>query len=182
MGSRLPHQAEDAEAKIYRAPLLDDAHEKISVEQGRGRSLRLEHRQESLEAALTELLGGEALTLRLRPDDRPKRHGAENSAERISIQAGRLSRRAETWSSSKAAGLKEVLSMPVMDPEARALMHELALPLDPPRRDAFLAAITERLEASPAIGPGAVMAARRELQRQYFDAPNLHDGQTGRRV
>ena len=69
-----------------------------------------------------------------------------------------------------------------MDAEARALMLELALPIDPPRREAFLAAVTERLEASPAIGPGAVMTAGRELQRQYFDAPNLHGGQTGRRV
>jgi hypothetical protein len=48
--------------------------------------------------------------------------------------------------------------MPI-DSEARALMLELSLPLDPPRRDAFLAAVTERLEASPAIGPGVVMAA-----------------------
>jgi hypothetical protein len=72
--------------------------------------------------------------------------------------------------------------MPMMDTEARALMLELALPIDPPRRDAFLAAVTERLEASPVSGPGAVMAAGRELQRQFFDAPNLHGGQTGRRV
>ena len=69
-----------------------------------------------------------------------------------------------------------------MDSEARALLHELALPIDPPRRDAFLAAVTERLEASPAIGPGAVMAAGRELQSRFFDAPNLHGGQTGRRI
>jgi hypothetical protein len=69
-----------------------------------------------------------------------------------------------------------------MDSEARALMLELALPIDPPRREAFLAAVTERLESSPVIGPGVVMAAGREVQRQYFDAPNLHGGQTGRRV
>jgi hypothetical protein len=69
-----------------------------------------------------------------------------------------------------------------MDFEARALALELALPIDPPRREAFLAAISERLEASPVSGPGVVMAAGRELQRQYFDAPNLHGGQTGRRV
>jgi hypothetical protein len=69
-----------------------------------------------------------------------------------------------------------------MDTEARALMHELALPLDPPRREEFLRAITERLLSSPAVGPGAVMTAGRELQRQFYDAPNLHGGQTGRRV
>jgi hypothetical protein len=71
--------------------------------------------------------------------------------------------------------------MPI-DSEARALMLELALPIDPPRREAFLAGVTERLEASPVSGPGVVMAAGRELQRQYFNAPNLHGGQTGRRV
>jgi hypothetical protein len=71
--------------------------------------------------------------------------------------------------------------MPI-DSEARARMLELALPIDPPRRESFLAAVTERLEASPAAGPGAVMAAGRELQRQFFDAPNLHGGQVGRRV
>jgi hypothetical protein len=78
-------------------------------------------------------------------------------------------------------GTQEVLSMP-MDSEARALMLELSLPLDPPRREAFLVAVTERLEASPVSGPGAVMAAGRELQRQYFDVPNVHGGQTGRRI
>jgi hypothetical protein len=46
----------------------------------------------------------------------------------------------------------------------------------------FLAAVTERLEASPVSGPGAVMAAGRELQRRFFDAPNLDGGQAGRRV
>ena len=73
--------------------------------------------------------------------------------------------------------------MPTMDPEARALALELALPIaDPPRREAFLAAIEERLASSPVSGPGAVMAAGRELQSQFFDAPNLHGGQVGRRV
>ena len=36
-----------------------------------------------------------------------------------------------------------------MDAEARALMLELALPIDPPRREAFLAAVTERLKPRP---------------------------------
>ena len=73
--------------------------------------------------------------------------------------------------------------MPTMDPEARALALELALPItDPPRREAFLQALSERLESGPVSGVGAVMAAGRELQRDYFDPPNLHGGQTGRRV
>ena len=40
-----------------------------------------------------------------------------------------------------------------MDSEARALMLELALPIDPPRREAFLAAVTERLESCPCRDP-----------------------------
>ena len=72
--------------------------------------------------------------------------------------------------------------MPMMDSEARALAVELSLPIDPPRREAFPAAISERVGASPVSGPGVVMAAGCELQRQFFDAPNLHGGQTGRRV
>jgi hypothetical protein len=79
-----------------------------------------------------------------------------------------------------AAGLKEV-HMP-MDPEARALALELSLPLDPPRREAFLQAIEERLSAAPVSGPGVVMTAGRELQREFFQAPSMHGGQTGRRV
>jgi hypothetical protein len=72
--------------------------------------------------------------------------------------------------------------MPMMDSEARALALELALPIDPPRREAFLQAISERVASAPIAGPGAVMAAGRELQRQFYDVPNLHGGQTGRRV
>jgi hypothetical protein len=69
-----------------------------------------------------------------------------------------------------------------MDPEAHALALELALPLDPPQREAFLAAVEERLASSPVPGVGAVMTAGRELQREFFRAPNLHGGQVGRRV
>ena len=69
-----------------------------------------------------------------------------------------------------------------IDNEARARILELAQPIDPPRREAFVAAVTERLEASPAIGPGTATQIGRELQRAYFDPPNLHGGQTGRRV
>src|SRR5580693_6854721 len=55
------HQAEHAESVIDRPPLLDDAYEEIAVEQRRGCSLRLDHRQEGLVAAQAELFGGEAL-------------------------------------------------------------------------------------------------------------------------
>jgi hypothetical protein len=81
-----------------------------------------------------------------------------------------------------AAGLRRFFHMPMMDPEARALALELSLPLEPPRREAFLAAIEERLASSPTPGVGQVMAAGRELQREFFQAPSMHGGQTGRRV
>jgi hypothetical protein len=70
-----------------------------------------------------------------------------------------------------------------LDPEARATVLQLAQPIaDAPRREAFVAAVEERLAAAPAAGPGTAHQIGRELQRQYFDAPNLHGGQTGRRV
>jgi hypothetical protein len=45
-----------------------------------------------------------------------------------------------------------------------------------------VAAVEARLETAPVVGPGTAHQIGRELQRQYFDAPNLHGGQTGRRV
>jgi hypothetical protein len=69
-----------------------------------------------------------------------------------------------------------------LDPEARATVLQLAQPLDPPRREEFLQAVAERLDAMPAVGPGTAHQIGRKLQRQFFDAPNLHGGQTGRRV
>jgi hypothetical protein len=69
-----------------------------------------------------------------------------------------------------------------LNPEARETVIALARPIDPPRREAFVAAVTEKLEAAPAAGPGTAHQVGRELQRQYFDPPNLHGGQTGRRV
>jgi hypothetical protein len=69
-----------------------------------------------------------------------------------------------------------------LNPEARETVIALAQPIDPPRREEFLAAVEQRLEAAPAVGPGTAHQIGRELQRQYFDAPNLRGGQTGRRV
>jgi hypothetical protein len=66
--------------------------------------------------------------------------------------------------------------------EVRETVLALAQPIEPPRREEFLAAVEQRLEAAPAIGPGTAHQVGRELQRQYFDAPNLHGGVTGRRV
>ena len=56
-----PDQAQDAERRIDRPPLLDYADEKIAAEERLRCTLRLDPRQESLEAAQTELLGGEPL-------------------------------------------------------------------------------------------------------------------------
>jgi hypothetical protein len=82
---------------------------------------------------------------------------------------------------AERARFQEDAAMP-LDHEARDLVVALALPIDPPRREAFVAAVTERLAAAPVVGPGVAHQVGRELQRQYFDAPNLHGGQTGWRV
>jgi hypothetical protein len=62
-------QTEHAEASCNRAPLLDDAHKEIAIEQRSDCALRLDHRQEYFVTADPELLSGETLPLRLRPDD-----------------------------------------------------------------------------------------------------------------
>jgi hypothetical protein len=69
-----------------------------------------------------------------------------------------------------------------MDHEARALILELARPIDAARREAFVQAIEERLAVVPTSGPGAVMAAGRELQRHFLEPVSTHGGQVGKRV
>ena len=56
-----------------------------------------------------------------------------------------------------------------------------ARPLDPDLRDPFLRAVAHALQQDCAgeVGPGTVARVCRELQRQFFDAPDLrHDKQS----
>ena len=48
-----------------------------------------------------------------------------------------------------------------------------AAPLHVSRRNAFVAAVAERLRALPEVGDGAVARACRETQRAFFDPPDL---------
>jgi hypothetical protein len=55
-----PHQAQDAEGRIDRSPLLDDPAEEIAGEQWRGGALRTDERKEHFEAVIhAKPLGGE---------------------------------------------------------------------------------------------------------------------------
>jgi hypothetical protein len=69
-----------------------------------------------------------------------------------------------------------------LHPEEQALVIALAQPIAPPRREAFVQAVEQRLGASPVIGPGAAHRIAREVQRDYFDPPDFHGGKTGHRV
>jgi hypothetical protein len=62
------------------------------------------------------------------------------------------------------------------DSELDAVMAA-ARPLAVERRDAFLQAVAGALQGCRELGPGVVFQTCRELQRQFFDAPDLsHPG------
>lgn len=49
-------------------------------------------------------------------------------------------------------------------------------PIAPPNRDAFLLALARALSAAGELGPGVTYRVIREVQRQYFDPPDLRTG------
>ena len=61
------------------------------------------------------------------------------------------------------------------DDELSAVMAA-ARPLDVEMRDPFLRAVANALEGSKVIGPGVVARTCAELQRQFFDPPDLTGG------
>jgi hypothetical protein len=62
----------------------------------------------------------------------------------------------------------------------RAVVHDLAEPLERERRPAFLVAVAAELEAASAIGPGAVYRAAAKVQREHFD-PSARSARRARR-
>jgi hypothetical protein len=58
------------------------------------------------------------------------------------------------------------------DDELTAVM-DVCKPLPPQDRDQFLRAICAELEKHPVVGPGLIHRVCRDLQRRYFDPPNL---------
>jgi hypothetical protein len=67
------------------------------------------------------------------------------------------------------------------DAELDAVMNA-ARPLDPALRDPFLQAVANALQQQECgeIGPGTVARVCRELQRQFFDPPDLDRGHVPR--
>jgi hypothetical protein len=57
--------------------------------------------------------------------------------------------------------------------EEMAVLEALARPIDQGRRDAFLKAVASSL--GEARGAGRVHQAARQIQREYFDPPELDD-------
>ena len=58
------------------------------------------------------------------------------------------------------------------DDEMSAVL-DAARPLPPKLRSEFLQAVATEIEHQPQRGPGAVYRACRDLQRKYFDPPDL---------
>jgi hypothetical protein len=55
-------------------------------------------------------------------------------------------------------------------------VFEAARPLQPADRDAFLVDLAGALQGQENLGDGTVFRLIREVQRRYFDPPDLTDG------
>jgi hypothetical protein len=76
----------------------------------------------------------------------------------------------------------ELLSMPPLrltNAELEAVMAA-ARPIAVEQRDAFLQQVAAGLASSPEIGPGVVHRVCREIQRAFFDVPDLGQGRPSR--
>jgi hypothetical protein len=69
-----------------------------------------------------------------------------------------------------------------LSPEAQTILRGLSEPLDPRRRDDFMAEAARRLEAAPLVGPGLAHQIGRVVQRDFRDPPpDLRQGRIGPR-
>jgi len=66
--------------------------------------------------------------------------------------------------------------MIALDDEEMAAVVSAARPLQPKHRSEFLAAVAAELERQQQRGPGAVYRACRDLQKRFFNPPQLHGG------
>jgi hypothetical protein len=64
------------------------------------------------------------------------------------------------------------MPLQLSDAEITAVMN-LAQPIDRRRRDEFLREVVAEIEASRQTGEGWVHRVARQLQRKYFDPPQL---------
>ena len=76
--------------------------------------------------------------------------------------------------------------MPMLPPDAMAMLDQLSAPVEASRRPEFISAVTSRLETSSpaAIGEGSVARAAREILKAggYWVAPlDLRQGRVGPR-
>jgi hypothetical protein len=58
--------------------------------------------------------------------------------------------------------------------EEMDVLRSLAQPLAAGKRDAFLEAVASALDSTGARGPGRVHQVAREVQRQFFNPPELN--------
>ena len=67
--------------------------------------------------------------------------------------------------------------MITLDNDELKQINLAARPLREKVRGEFLAAVAAELQHQPQCGPGVVYRACRELQRRFFDPPNLSGGE-----
>jgi hypothetical protein len=72
-----------------------------------------------------------------------------------------------------------MLPVRLSDDELNTVM-QAAAPLAVAQRDPFLRAVANSLAGYKEIGPGTVFTVCRELQKQFFDPPNLEHAGTGK--
>jgi hypothetical protein len=66
--------------------------------------------------------------------------------------------------------------MPKLSDHQQSIILTAAQPLALPLRQSFMKAVFQRLEGLTEIGDGTVARTCRELQREFFDPPNLQKG------
>jgi hypothetical protein len=67
--------------------------------------------------------------------------------------------------------------MPIsLPPDCHTAIERAARPLDPQRRDAFVAAVLDALATVPELGEGAAFRTIRALQREFWDPPITSEG------
>ena len=64
------------------------------------------------------------------------------------------------------------MPLALSDAELTAVM-DACQPLRPYDRDPFLRALAQELGREPQLGPGVIHPVARNLQKQFFDPPNL---------
>ena len=172
-------QADDARAALDRTPSIVDADEQIVDEQRHSPpppvNSQANARNEGFITAQGEIIRGEAFAAPERCAPRP------NILAWAEFIAGEIFGQGRNRLCLKPLALVDRL-MPRLTPDELTILRGLSEPLDPRRRDDFMAEATRRLEAAPFVGPGLAHQIGRAVQRDFRNPPpDLRSGRIGPR-